>query len=150
MFEDGVKKLLLLYLLALPLPDKATEPQAAPPVQDEAPPLTAEPGVAELGAAIFADRATGHCVLCHRLDSLDAPFQGDLGPDLSRIGARLTPGQLRLRIMDASLLNPRTVMPPYYRTEGLHRVASGQVGKTFLTDEQIEHLVAFLAGLEGE
>ena len=144
-----MKKLLPVYLLALALPGAATNAEASLPLPDEAQPLTAEPGDALLGAAIFVDRASGHCVLCHRVTSLDAPFQGDPGPDLSQVGARLTPAQIRLRIMDASLLNPRSVMPSYYRTEGLHRVASEQVGKTFLTAEQIEHLVAFLASLEG-
>jgi sulfur-oxidizing protein SoxX len=80
---------------------------------------------------------------------LDAPFQGDLGPDLSRVGERLSAPQIRYRIVDASRLNPASIMPPYYRTESLHQVAEAYRGKTVLTGQQVEHLVAYLASLTG-
>jgi sulfur-oxidizing protein SoxX len=57
-------------------------------------------------------------------------------------------GQLRLRIADGARLNPDTIMPPYYRTTGLHRVARAFEGKTILTAEQIEDVVAYLATLK--
>ena len=44
--------------------------------------------------------------------------------DLAGAGSRSTEGQLRLRIVDASRLNRATIMPPYYRTDGLARVAA--------------------------
>ena len=109
--------------------------------------LAPEPGRAAAGRDIFLDRTSGHCVLCHRVSGLDAPFQGDLGPDLSTIGARLSAAQIRYRIVDVSRLNPATIMPPYFRTESLHQVAEAYRGKTALTGEQIEHLVAYLASL---
>ncbi|MEO0981325.1 MAG: sulfur oxidation c-type cytochrome SoxX [Pseudomonadota bacterium] len=112
-------------------------------------PLSSTPGDAALGQAIFVEREAGHCVLCHVVASLDAPFQGDVGPDLSDVGARLTPGQIRLRLVDASRLNPDTVMPPYYRLHGLQQVAHGLEGETVLSSEEIEHLVAYLAALKG-
>jgi sulfur-oxidizing protein SoxX len=87
-------------------------------------------------------------VLCHRVASLPVTFQGDLGPDLSSVGARLTPAQLRLRIVDASLLNPRTIMPPYYRTWGLSQVAIEYRNKPVLTALQVEQLVSYLASLQ--
>ena len=114
-------------------------------------PLTNLAGVplsAETGAAVFASRDEGHCVLCHRVASLDAPFQGDVGPALDGIGSRLTPAQIRYRIVDASMLNPDTVMPPYYRTEGLNQVAQQYQGQPALTAGQIEQLVFYLAGLK--
>jgi sulfur-oxidizing protein SoxX len=110
-------------------------------------PLATELGRAEAGREIFVDRATGHCVVCHRVADLDAPFQGDLGPDLSAIGERLSAAQIRYRIVDVSRLNPATIMPPYYRTESLNQVAETYRGKTILTGEQIEHLVAYLSSL---
>jgi sulfur-oxidizing protein SoxX len=110
-------------------------------------PLASEPGRAAAGREIFVDRATGHCVLCHRVAGLDAPFQGDLGPDLTEIGARLSASQIRYRIVDASRLNPATIMPPYWRTESLNQVADAYRGKTVLNGEQIEHLVAYLSSL---
>ena len=117
---------------------------------DEAPePLTDVQARADAGRAVFGERDSGNCVLCHRVAGLDVPFQGDVGPDLTAIGARLSAAQLRFRIVDASRLNPATVMPPYYRTEGLNRVAQAQRERTVLTGEQVEHLVAFLASLNG-
>lgn len=113
-------------------------------------PLTAAKGRPQAGKEIFVARDAGHCVLCHRVDLLDAPFQGDVGPDLSNLGGRLTAGQIRLRIVDASALNPASVMPPYYRTEGLAQVGEEYRGRPALTAEEIEHLVAFLVSLDGE
>jgi len=44
-------------------------------------------------------------------------------------------------------VNPNTIMPPYYRNEGLIRVAPAYAGKPILSAEQIEDVVAFLARL---
>jgi L-cysteine S-thiosulfotransferase len=110
-------------------------------------PLATEPGRVAAGRDVFVDRTSGHCVLCHRVSGLDASFQGDLGPDLSTIGARLSAPQIRYRIVDASRLNPASIMPPYYRTESLAQVAEAYRGKTVLTGQQIEHLVAYLSSL---
>ncbi len=110
-------------------------------------PLTKVVASAERGREIFVQRDGGHCVLCHQVAGLEAVFQGNVGPNLSGIGSRYDPGQLRLRIVDASQLNAQTIMPPYYRTQGLHRVAARYQGTTALSAEQIEHLVAYLAQL---
>jgi sulfur-oxidizing protein SoxX len=67
-----------------------------------------------------------------------------MAPDLTGAGARWTAGQLRLRVVDASKLNPATIMPPYYRVEDLTRVAAAFRGKPILTEEQVEDVVAFL------
>src|SRR6185312_6482857 len=75
-------------------------------------------------------------------------FPGTIGPDLRGVGARLTPGQMRLRLVDATRLNPDTVMPPYYRVDGLTRVADAQRGKPILTAQEIEDVIAFLATLQ--
>jgi len=72
---------------------------------------------------------------------------GNLGPQLSGIGARLNAGQLRLRIVDSQRLNANTIMPPYYRTEGLESVAPDWQGKPALTAQQIEDVIAYLQTL---
>ena len=113
-------------------------------------PLSDLRGSAEQGEKIFAARDAGHCVLCHRVSGLDAPFQGNIGPPLSGIGDRLSPAQIRLRIADASLLNAQTIMPSYYLIEGLHRVDERYRGRTALSGAQIEHLVAYLAQLRSQ
>jgi sulfur-oxidizing protein SoxX len=110
--------------------------------------LTGASGDAVRGRALVADRQAGLCLLCHHGPFPEQPFQGDLGPDLRGIGARLSEGQIRLRIVDASRVNPATIMPPYYRIEGLARVAPAFRGRTVLSAEQIEDVVAFLLTLK--
>jgi sulfur-oxidizing protein SoxX len=109
--------------------------------------LTGVPGDAARGRAIVASRQVGLCLLCHRGPFPEEHFQGDLAPDLAGAGARSSAGQLRLRIVDASRLNPDTIMPPFYRTEGLTRVAPAFAGKPVLTAAQVEDVVAYLVSL---
>jgi sulfur-oxidizing protein SoxX len=89
----------------------------------------------------------GLCLLCHSGPFPEERFQGDLAPDLRGAGRRWTEGQLRLRIVDSSRVNPATIMPSYHRTEGLTRVAPAFRGKPVLNAEQIEDVVAFLMTL---
>jgi len=102
-----------------------------------------------IGEEIFSDRESGHCVLCHQVDGLEVPFQGNLGPALSDVGARLTEAQIRLRIVDNTKVNPGTVMPSYYRTTDLHQVGRAYQGETVLSAAEMEHLVAWLSQLTG-
>jgi sulfur-oxidizing protein SoxX len=107
--------------------------------------LTGAQGDAERGRAIVTNRQVGLCLLCHSGPFPEERFQGTLAPDLKGAGARASAGQLRLRIVDASRLNPDTIMPSYYRTDGLTRVAPAFQGKPILSAEQIEDVVAYLA-----
>jgi L-cysteine S-thiosulfotransferase len=110
-------------------------------------PLTGNRGDAARGRAIVGNRQVGLCLLCHVGPFPEERLQGTLAPDLRGAGARWSEGQLRLRIVDASRLNPDTIMPPYYRINGLQRVAPPLRGKTILSAEQIEDVVAFLTTL---
>jgi sulfur-oxidizing protein SoxX len=97
------------------------------------------------GKAIVAARET-HCVLCHEVPGLPGPM-GDVGPALAGVGARLSQGELRLRIVDSTRVNPATRMPSYHRVEGLRRVAPELRGKPVLSAQQVEDVVAFLGTL---
>ena len=108
--------------------------------------LTGARGDPVRGRAIVVAREYT-CLLCHTGPFPEQRFQGDLSPDLKGTGARWSEGELRLRMVDASRLNPATIMPSYYKVEGLNRVASAWRGKTILTAEQIEDVVAYLATL---
>jgi sulfur-oxidizing protein SoxX len=110
--------------------------------------LTGSEGDPARGRAIVADRQVGLCLLCHSGPFPEQRFVGDLAPDLAGVGARLSAAQIRLRIVDPSRVNPDTVMPAYYKTEGLQRVAPAFRGKTVLTAQQIEDVVAFLVTLK--
>jgi len=109
-------------------------------------PLTGTPGDATRGRALILER-TSTCILCHSGPFPEAKFQGDLAPSLAGAGHRWSEGQLRLRLVDASRLNPGTIMPSYYRVEGLVRVGQAWRGKPILSAEQIEDMVAYLMTL---
>jgi L-cysteine S-thiosulfotransferase len=109
--------------------------------------LTGRPGNAVRGRRIVLDRETGNCLICHKVPEPAELFQGDLGPDLGGVGKRLTAGQIRLRLADQSRLNPRTLMPPYHRAEGLNRVAAKYEGRPVLTAQEMEDVIAYLGTL---
>jgi sulfur-oxidizing protein SoxX len=108
--------------------------------------LTGAPGDPVRGRALLLER-TSTCILCHSGPFPEAAFQGDLAPDLTGAGSRWSEGQLRLRLVEGSRLNPATIMPSYYRVDGLVRVAAAWRGKPILSAEQIEDIVAYLASL---
>ena len=109
--------------------------------------LTGKPGDPVNGRAIVVRREST-CLLCHSGPFPDQRFQGDLSPNLTGTGARWSEGELRLRLVDASRLNPATITPSYYRIDGLTRVAANFRGRPVLTAEQIEDVVAFLMTLK--
>ena len=108
----------------------------------------AAPGNPTAGAAIVQDRAVSACLLCHAGPFPAPHLQGTLGPDLRGVGARLTADEIRLRIAEPARVNPDTIMPGYYRGQGLVRVGQQWQGKTILTSQQIEDVVAFLVTLK--
>jgi sulfur-oxidizing protein SoxX len=110
-------------------------------------PLAGSGGDPARGAALFAARQVSTCLLCHAAPSASQTAEGAIGPSLAGVGARLSPGQIRLRIVDAALVNPDTIMPAFYSTEGLHRVGRAWAGRPVLDAGQIEDLVAYLATL---
>jgi sulfur-oxidizing protein SoxX len=113
-------------------------------------PLSGAAGDPARGRAIVVNRRTGLCLLCHSGPFAEERLQGTLAPDLTGVGSRYSAGQLRLRIVDASRVNPQTIMPLYYRIGGLQRVATPYIGKPILTADQIEDIVAFLTTLKAE
>jgi sulfur-oxidizing protein SoxX len=118
-------------------------------VDDAVPlPLTEQRGDPDRGRRIVIDRAVGNCLICHQAPEPTERFQGDLAPTLAGVGGRLSVGQLRLRVIDQTLLNPQSIMPPYYRVAGLTRVDVRHVGKPVLTAEEVEDVVAYLATLK--
>jgi sulfur-oxidizing protein SoxX len=137
---------LAFALVALPVAAQQVSPQI---VDDTIPrSLTGQPGDAARGRAIVANRSVGLCLLCHSGPIAEERFQGDIAPSLAGAGSRWSEGQLRLRIVDGSRLNADTIMPAYYRTQGLQRVARTFEGKTILSAAQVEDVVAYLLTLK--
>jgi L-cysteine S-thiosulfotransferase len=108
--------------------------------------LTGAKGDPARGRAIILDRQVGMCLLCHSGPFPEEPFQGNLARDL-RNAARLTEGEIRQRIVDPARIDPGSIMPAYYRSQGLARVAPAYRGKTILSAAQVEDVVAYLVSL---
>jgi len=100
------------------------------------------------GRALILARESANCVLCHTVPDPAVRFSGNVGPSLAGIGGRLSEAQIRLRVADNVRVNPRTVMPSYYRIDGLDRVAGNYAGKPVLSAQQVEDVVAWLVTLQ--
>jgi sulfur-oxidizing protein SoxX len=110
-------------------------------------PLGSRTGDASRGAAIVRNRETANCLICHTIPDTSERFMGDIGPPLAAVGSRLTPGQIRLRVVDPTLLNAAASMPPYHRVDRLTHVDERWRGRPVLTAQEIEDVVAYLATL---
>ncbi len=112
-------------------------------------PLGGLSGDPERGRNLVVARDKGNCLACHQLPIPEEADHGNLGPPLVGVGARLTPGQIRLRLVDETYLNPVTIMPGYYRDPALlHRVAPALAGRTVLSAQEIEDVLAYLVTLK--
>ena len=107
----------------------------------------APPGDAQRGYAVVV-RQTSTCTLCHAGPFPNPHLQGTVGPNLHGVGARLSTDEIRERLMDASKMNPDTVMPSFGTVDGRMRVGAQWQGKPILAPQEIEDAVAYLAGLK--
>jgi L-cysteine S-thiosulfotransferase len=109
--------------------------------------LEARTGNAARGEAVVKNRETGNCLICHEIPDRRERFQGELGPPLAGVGLRLTAGQIRLRLVDPTRVNPAAVMPAYHRVHGLANVDPRHAGRPVLGAQEIEDVVSYLSGL---
>lgn len=110
-------------------------------------PLAAAPGDAARGLRLIIARDNANCVLCHAIPDPAIRLTGNVGPSLAGVGARFTVAQLRLRVADNLRLQPATIMPSYYKVDGLSRVAAAYRDKPILSAPEIEDVVAYLSTL---
>jgi len=104
-------------------------------------------GDAKRGREVVLSREAS-CLLCHVVPGVEGRAMGDVGPSLSGVGSKLKAPELRLRIVDSSRIDPKSVMPPYHRVEGLNAVARELRGSPVLSPQQVEDVVAFLGTLK--
>ncbi len=109
--------------------------------------LTGAPGDAARGRDIAFSRERGNCIVCHVIPGPDERAHGNVGPSLEGVASRLSEGQMRLRLVDGRRLNPASLMPSYYRVDGLVRVGKAYAGRPVLTAAEIEDVLAYLATL---
>ncbi len=112
-------------------------------------PLGGLQGDAQRGRNIARKQNKGNCLACHSMPIPEEPFHGTIGPGLDKIAARMTVGQLRLHIVDQQQFNPMTVMPAFYiNPKKLNRVLDDFYGKTILSGQEVEDLIAYLMTLK--
>lgn len=106
--------------------------------------LSGQPGDPSKGLSIVTNRQTGLCILCHAGPFPQERFMGNLAPDLKLSVANLSAAQLRARLVDPTQSDPNTIMPAYFRIDHLNRVAPQFAGKTVLSAQEIEDVIAYL------
>jgi sulfur-oxidizing protein SoxX len=102
------------------------------------------------GRKFFADRKLGNCLACHaNADMSEQLFHGEVGPPLDGVAERWTLEELRAIVANSkAVFGEQTVMPGFYSLEAGKNVAEAYQGKTILTAEQVESIVAYLATLK--
>lgn len=99
------------------------------------------------GLELMRDSEKGNCSICHQIPGIGLPVaaQGNIGPPLAGVGARLTQTEIRDHITDPRRANPQTVMPAYGTTLGLIDVDARFAGRPILTPAEIDAIAARLA-----
>lgn len=112
-------------------------------------PLTNKRGDPKKGVNAVVERRLGNCLSCHEIDVLRGEeFHGDVGPPLNGVAERWDTATLRMIVVNPKkVFGEETVMPAFYRVNGLNRVRPEFIGKPILTAQQVEDVVAFLATL---
>lgn len=122
-------------------------------VEDEAinASLTGKPGDPVNGKKVFLNRKKGNCLACHVVSSLaDQPFHGEVGPPLDGTASRWSEGELRLRIVNPKIINEDTIMPAFYRADGFTRVLKKFKGKTVISAQEVEDVLAYVMTMKEE
>ena len=99
------------------------------------------------GKKIFSSRKV-NCLSCHEAPIEEEKFQGNFGPSLLGIGALYNKDELRLRIINAKIINPDTIMPAYFIKINNKRTPKKYLNKTILSAQEVEDLVEYLYSLK--
>ncbi|MFC1589646.1 sulfur oxidation c-type cytochrome SoxX [Pseudomonadota bacterium] len=112
-------------------------------------PLCGLVGEPQRGKEIVSDSGRGNCLACHQLPIPNIEAYGTIGPPLAGIASRLPTPMIRLRVVDTRKVNPMSIMPGFYRDPQLiNRPGKKYRGRTFLTAQQVEDVIAYLATLK--
>lgn len=107
--------------------------------------LTDKPGDPEEGRKTAINRKQGNCLACHAISSqANQPFHGEVGPSLDGVSERYSAAELRLILVNSKKMFEGTIMPAFYKADGYNRISEKFAGKTILTAQQVEDVIAFL------
>jgi len=113
-------------------------------------PLTDKAGDAANGRKLSVNRKKGNCLACHVMPISEQSFHGETAPSLYGVGNRLSEGELRLQLVNSKVTNENTMMPSFYRVTGYNRILKKFDGKTILSAQEVEDIVAYLKTLTEE
>ena len=77
----------------------------------------------------------------------EQPFHGEVGPSLDGVGDRWNAAELRGIISNSKEMFPETIMPAFYIDSGYERPLEDFAGKSILSAQQVEDIVAYLLTL---
>ena len=111
--------------------------------------LTATAGDAANGRKVFANRKQGNCLACHmNSDMAEESFHGEVGPPMDEVADRWTEAELRGIVTNSKMMFEGTIMPAFYVDSGYTRPLDDFAGKSILTAQQVEDVVAYLMTLK--
>jgi sulfur-oxidizing protein SoxX len=111
--------------------------------------ITGQAGDAAEGRKVFANRKQGNCLACHTNEDLaEQSFHGEVGPTLNGAGDRWSEADLRGIVANSKMMFEGTIMPAFYINSGYNRSLEKFEGKSILTGQQVEDVVAYLLTLK--
>ncbi len=113
--------------------------------------FTGKPGNAANGKKLVVNRKKGNCLACHAVSDLsNQADHGEIGPPLDGVAGRYNIAQLRAQVANPKGTNPGSIMPAFLKKDGLTRVKKKFKGKTILTPQEVEDVIAYLMTLKGK
>jgi len=113
--------------------------------------LTGTAGNVADGRAAFINRKQGNCLACHMNSEIpEQSFHGEVGPPLDGAADRWTEAELRGIVSNSKKMFEDTIMPAFYKDAGYVRNLKKFEGKTILSAQQVEDVVAYLMTLKEE
>ncbi|MEP2978164.1 MAG: sulfur oxidation c-type cytochrome SoxX [Lentilitoribacter sp.] len=113
--------------------------------------LTGKPGDAKTGRSVFANRKLGNCLACHiNSEMSDESFHGEVGPPMDGVADRWSEQELRAIVTNSKMIFEGTIMPAFYIDAGYGRPLEKFAGKSILSAEQVEDVIAYLLTLKEE
>ena len=102
------------------------------------------------GADVFKNRKLGNCLACHANSAMNKElFHGEVGPVLDGVADRWSAEELRAIVVNSkAVFGAETVMPGFYSLEVGKNVREDLVGKTILSAQEVEDVVAYLGTLK--
>ncbi len=111
--------------------------------------LTGVAGDAANGRKVFMNRKKGNCLACHVNDEMsEQSFHGEVGPELNGVADRWETAELRGIVVNAKKMFDGTIMPAFYRDAGFNRTLKNFDGKSILSAQEVEDLLAYISTLK--